>query len=99
MRFLGAMNRTRAKQIVRLVNVDSQPGQAQGIKSVPTLLENNQRPLVGTAAFEWLKQFDGDSELESFMGGAQRLGFSDYTSNEGFIEFTEAYGTFEPPTS
>ena len=91
------MNRTRAAQLVRLVNIDSI--KPQGITSVPTLLENNQRALVGTAAFEWLKQFDGDSELESFVvGGSQRLGFSDYTSNEGFIEFAEGYAAFEPPT-
>ena len=71
------------------------PDQVARISAVPTLILASGQMLVGTKAFEWLKQFDGNTEVESFCLG-KGLPFSDLQDDHFAMEFTTPYSAFEP---
>lgn len=96
MRFVGAMDRTPAKGLVAKVDVNAlPPDQRRQVTAVPTLILNNGTHLVGTKAFEWLKQYEGQAELESFALG-KGLAFSDVQDDSFTLAFSTAYSAFEP---
>lgn len=99
-RFLDALRRTRAADQVRLVEVGQLgPQQLAAVVAVPALVTAEGQTLYGTKAFEWLKQFEGDAELDAFYGGGgQTLAFSEI-DGMGYASYAEGYGDFVAPPS
>lgn len=93
MRFLDSLKRTRLAQSVRLVNVDDTP--VQGLKFLPTLVVDG-RTHVGSDAFAYLKQFDGDVNLGFYEGASARgfcsLPFSSLHDASGAASYIENFG-------
>ena len=94
-RFMESLNRTRLKTVARLVNIDHTT--VNGLKFLPTVVVDGT-PKIGTAAFEWLKTFDGDMELQTYGGGSCKLGFSRLDDSNCQIEFVDHHDTFVAPT-
>ncbi len=95
-RFIDALSRTSAATQVALVDVSRMSkAQREQVTAVPALIVDNGTTLYGTKAFEWLKQFEADVELESFVGNGS-LPFSDVNSVQGYATYAEAFSTFEP---
>ena len=89
-----------ATKNVQLVNVDSlPPSQRASLQVVPTVQTHAGQVLAGTKAFEFLKQFEADTEFEAFDGlGCGGLEFSSCLEGEGASKFQkmDMYGAFEP---
>lgn len=98
MRFLDALGRTPAASNVAVIDVHDMPAdQAAHLAAVPALFTGDGNgTLYGTKAFEWLKQFEGDVELDGFVAGQGSLGFSDFTSMQGYVTYAQGYSAFEP---
>lgn len=95
-RFIGALDRTKVRDTVAKVDVGTlAPHHRQHVTAVPMLLMSNGSRLVGTKAFEWLKQFEGDAELESFAVG-KGLAFSHVEDVSGLLSYSTPYGDFQP---
>lgn len=96
MRFLGALNRTPARASVTKIEVGAlTPEQRRQVTAVPTLITASGSVLVGTKAFEWLKQFEGQMEVDSFSLG-RGLPFSEIMDDEAAMSFATPYSAFEP---
>lgn len=96
MRFLGALNRTPMKNSVARIDVNTlPPQQRQHVSAVPMLILSGGITLVGTKAFEWLKDYERDVEVDSFCGG-QGLAFSEIGDECGPASFSTPYSAFEP---
>lgn len=96
-RFIGALDRTPAKHAVARHDVNFMSlEQRKHIPAVPMLVTNQGSVHVGQHAFEWLKQFDSQVELETFcpMGGG--LPFSDVSDSHALLTQATPYGAFEP---
>lgn len=97
MRFVGALDRTPARGTVAKVDVNSlSPEQCRHVTAVPTLVLNTGTVLVGTQAFDWLKQFEGQLELDSYTPGRGSLPFSDFHDDQFALNYSQPYGPFEP---
>lgn len=100
MRFLGALDRTPQAAQVRRIDVNTLTQQQRGyIHAVPMLVLNTGAVLTGTQAFQWLKEYEQGSTLDSFdlcAPGLGRLAFSDFGSADSTILFSSAYSQFEP---
>lgn len=98
MRFLDALGRTAEASNVAVVDVHEVPAdQAAHLAAVPALITGDGNgTLYGTKAFEWLKQFEADVELDGFVAGQGSLGFSDFTSMQGYVTYAQGYSAFEP---
>lgn len=96
-RFIDALSRTSAAASVAVVDVASlAPQQLARVAAVPALVLSDGSTLYGTKAFEWLKQFEGDVDLEGFEGEAGALAFSEVTSSTSYANYTSVYSAFEP---
>jgi len=96
MRFLGALDRTPAKGMVRRVDVNTlHLEQRKHITAVPTLVLSSGAMLVGTQAFEWLKEYEGQVEVDSFTPG-RGLPFSNVEDDTATLFFSTPYSAFEP---
>ncbi len=94
-RFLDGLRRSVARASVQVIDVDQVP--AQGVQYVPTVVVSSGQMLVGTKAFEWLREHDTDAELEPYSLAVTRgLAFSDINST-GHAQFAEAFSTFIKP--
>jgi hypothetical protein len=94
MRFLDALRRTSVAGAVALVDVTQLTEQQRSsVKAVPTLYTEGVA-VVGTKAFEWLKQYEADVDLESFSGNGS-LAFSE-VSSMGYAAYSDDFGPFEP---
>lgn len=95
-RFIDALRRTSMATAVNYLDVTRlDPQQLSRVQAVPAVVTAQGQTLYGTKAFEWLKQFEGDVELEGFGGENGALAFSDVDSL-GYAMYTEGYSTFEP---
>lgn len=96
-RFIDALQRTSVADRVVMVDV-AQLTQEQlaTITAVPTLVTPEGQTVHGTRAFEWLKQYEGDVELEAFCGGGGGLAFSD-VNGIGYATYADSFGEFQPP--
>ena len=65
------------------------------VAAVPALLTPEGQTMYGTKAFEWLKQYEADVELESFYGNGS-LAFSE-VGGMGYATYDEGFGDFEAP--
>lgn len=95
-RFIDALNRTTAAAQVTLLDVNRlSPDQLQRVQAVPALILETGQTMYGTKAFEWLKQYEGDVELEGFCANGT-LPFSDVASAQGYATYAESFSSFEP---
>jgi hypothetical protein len=95
-RFIDALKRTSAASAVTLVDVAQlTPQQLAGVQAVPALVTSQGQTLYGTKAFEWLKQYEADVELEGFAAAGGSLAFSDVGSM-GYATFATEFSAFEP---
>lgn len=96
MRFIGALDRTPAARSVARVDVNTlTPDQRAQVTAVPMLVLNTGTVVVGTKAFEWLKQYEGQMEVESYSLG-RGLAFSDYHDDQFTMSWSTPYSDFEP---
>lgn len=96
LRFMDALGRTTAARDVRLVDVSQLTDvQLQRVQAVPALVLAGGQTMYGTKAFEWLKQYEADVELESFAANGT-LAFSDVQSPQGYATYAEQFSSFEP---
>lgn len=96
MRFLGALERTPARASVTKLDVNSlSPDQRRHVSAVPMLILNTGTVLVGTKAFEWLKQHEAQMELESFSLG-KGLAFSEIHDDAFTMSYSTPYSDFTP---
>jgi hypothetical protein len=97
-RFIQSMKKTRLARCVSAVNVDQTP--VQGLKFLPTLVVDG-RHHVGSEAFSYLKQFDGDVSLDAYEGASARgscsLPFSSVSDSSGFASYIENFSSLGPP--
>ena len=94
-RFIGALDRTPIASQVQRIDVSSlSPQQRAQVPAVPMLLLDSGATLVGSKAFEWLKQYEAGVELESYMA-ADGLGFSSIDDTNTFVTYAHAWSPFE----
>jgi len=95
-RFMDALSRTPVASQVSYVDVATlTPQQLARVSAVPALVLPNGGTLYGTKAFEWLKQYEGEVELDGFSGENGALAFSDI-STSGYACYAQNYSAFEP---
>lgn len=95
-RFMDALSRTPMASQVNLVDVVTlNPTQVARVQAVPALITPQGTTMYGTQAFEWLKQYEADVELEGFTVGNGSLAFSEVDSR-GYATYADDFGTFEP---
>lgn len=97
MRFIGALERTPVRNNVSKLDVNSLSAEQQKhVSAVPMLILNTGTVLVGTKAFDWLKQYEGQVELDSYTPGRGGLPFSDFHDDQFTLTYSTPYGPFEP---
>lgn len=95
-RFMDALSRTPIASQVNLVDVVTlNPTQVARVQAVPALITPQGTTMYGTQAFEWLKQYEADVELEGFTVGNGSLAFSEVESR-GYATYADDFGAFEP---
>ena len=96
-RFIDALGRTSAASGVSLVEVSTlNPTQLARVAAVPALVTPQGGTLYGTKAFEWLKQFEADMQIDGFDGENGALAFSDVSSAQSYATYAQSYSAFEP---
>ena len=99
-RFLGALERTPVASRVQRIDVATlSPEQRRAVPAVPMLVLDNGTSLVGSQAFQWLKQYEGEVELDTYEGARGcrgGLGFSDVSMDAGLISYAQTYSAFGP---
>lgn len=94
-RFIDALKRTSAATNVSLVDVATlSSSQLASVQAVPAMVLADGQTMYGTKAFEWLKQFEGDVELDGFAGNGS-LPFSDVASHQGYATYAQRFSAFE----
>lgn len=95
-RFIGALDRTAVARQVARIDVNTLPAEQQRqVSAVPMLVLSSGQTLLGTRAFEWLRSYEGETELESFAPG-RGLAFSDINDDQCAMTYTTPYSAFEP---
>jgi hypothetical protein len=81
------------------VNVDTlTTDQRSRVAAVPLLVLQNGAALSGSQAFEWLKQFESDVELDSYdvlQGASGSLGFASVDDTDGMLTYSTNFSAFE----
>lgn len=97
-RLLHIVNKVPSlKKRVDIRSVDTMsPAERSGLQYVPTIVDDAGRQHVGTRAFEFLKEYEMEIELDPAPVGMGRLEFA---SLEGFgeNEYMESFGEFTAP--
>lgn len=85
----------RLRNSMHIIDVDQlSPDQRAGLQYVPTIVADG-RQYIGSKAFEYLKQFDAEIELEPVSLGG-RLAYAS-VEGDGGVQYTEAFGEFVVP--
>ena len=99
-RFLSAVGRVPSLASgggARFVNVDASPEAARMVTAVPTVVTRDGA-FVGSKAFEWLAQFQDQTELDSCpltgCGGGLAWAALD---GDSFAQFSDNFSPFEAP--
>lgn len=96
-RFLATLRRIPSLRNTHVVNIDTlAPEQRNKIEFVPTFVDTRGSVHTGAKAFDYLKEFDGEVELESAPLGGGSLAFGSLTDGEG-LEYSGFYGEFTAP--
>lgn len=91
---MDALQKTRVVNTVQLLNVHELAESVQSqIQAVPVIVSGGAT-LVGTAAFEWLRQFDSEMELEAFATG-DGLQFSSVDDSASYAQSNTGYSPFQ----
>ena len=94
-RFVGAMERTPVASQVQRIDVDTlTPEQRRHVHAVPMVVLDDGTSLVGSKAFEWLKQHEERVELDSFSASSG-LGFSAIDDTNTFVTYSQNFSAFE----
>lgn len=84
---------------IQVLDIDRlPPDQKRGLQFVPTLVDDYETQYIGSRAFEFLKQYDGEVELEAAPMG-MGLAFSSLqpSGTYGGMQYVERYGDFTAP--
>jgi hypothetical protein len=96
LRFIEALRMTSAASSTVMIEVSQlDPARLSRVAAVPALIQPDGTPLYGTAAFEWLKLFQGELTPDGFAGEGGALAFSTLDS-AGYAMYTTDYTPFEP---
>jgi len=80
----------------RVIDIDTlAPDQRASLEFVPTVVVQGQH-FVGSKAFEYLKQYDGEVELEPMGLGTGALAYAD-VGGDGSMQYIEQFGDFSVP--
>jgi hypothetical protein len=82
---------------VKLLDVQTlSPAERSGLQFVPTVVDDEGRQHVGTKAFDLMKRYEEEMDLQSAPLSGGRLAFS---SLEGFgeTEYADYFGDFTAP--
>ena len=88
---MNTIRRIPALQDTRIVDVEFSP--APGIEFVPTLVDARGKKYVGGKAFEYLRQFDGEIQLEPMQLGTGALAYGSI-ENGNELDFIQGYYEF-----
>lgn len=98
-RLVDSLNKVPSLQgRMQIIDIDRlDPSQRAGLQYVPTLVDSSNVQHVGSRAFEWVKQYDSEIELEPAPGGVGSLQFADL-GGSGESQRVEGFGDFVPVT-
>lgn len=86
-----------AKKDIRVVDIDTlSQSQRDYLQVVPTVQTPEGRALTGSAAFELLKGYESDMELEPWSSGGGGVVFSDFASGDGIPHHVQFWEEFTP---
>lgn len=88
-RMVNTLKRIPSLQSTRVVDIDRTP--TPGIEYVPTLVDSRGTTYIGSKAFEYLKQYDGEIELEGMQLGSGGLAFGSIQDG-GELNYSAAFG-------
>jgi hypothetical protein len=92
-RFIESLDRVPSGAGVKRIEVSRLPPEMyQRVAAVPTLVLENGQQLVGSKAFEWLKQFDAEVELDGW-GGGNGLAYAPLEGDQ-YVQFAPRFGDF-----
>lgn len=87
-RLMNTVRRIPSLQDARIVDVEHSP--TLGIEHVPTLIDERGRTYVGGKAFEYLKQFESEMELEPMQLGTGSLAYGSI-GNGGELHYIDGF--------
>jgi hypothetical protein len=85
---MNTVRRIPSLQDARIVDVEHSP--TLGIEHVPTLIDERGRTYVGGKAFEYLKQFESEMELEPMQLGTGSLAYGSI-GNGGELHYIDGF--------
>lgn len=85
MRIMSIVRRTPSLQGANIVDVER--GVPPGIDHVPTIVDDRGMKHTGAKAFEFLKKFDGETEIEAMDIGSGGLAYGSIEAG-GELEFS-----------
>jgi len=91
MRLFNIVKRTPSLQGAQVVDIDH--GVPAGIESVPTIVDDRGTKHVGSSAFEFLKKFEAETDLQPMdlgSGGGLAFGSLDGGGELDFVGFGAA---------
>ena len=94
MRIIDRIPSIKQRVVARDIDTLS-PSERSKLQYVPTIVDNSGRQYVGTQAFELLKQYEGEMELDAAPTGFGKLEFASLNGS-GESEYVEHYGDFVP---
>jgi hypothetical protein len=89
----------KLQSIVSVVDITTLPPDQMGnLQYVPTIVTSSGQQYVGAQAFEYLKQYEGEMEVECAPSGlgTGRLAFATI-GGDAAMQFVEGFGEFNPP--
>ena len=89
---MNTIRRIPALQDTRIVDVETS-AIPPGIELVPTLVDARGKKYVGGKAFEYLRQFDGEIQLEPMQLGTGALAYGSI-ENGNELDFIQGYYEF-----
>jgi hypothetical protein len=84
-------------QNIQMIDIDKHPEYAKYISAVPSLQLSDGQVLIGSKAFDFIKQYDCEVELQTFsFAGSTGLPYSDVETDGNSWDFPRAYSEFSP---
>lgn len=84
-RLLNTIKRIPSLQAARIIDIDRGP--VQGIEHVPTLVDQRGRRHVGGKAFEFLKQYEDEIDIQPLQLGSGSLPYGSIQDG-GELQYT-----------
>lgn len=90
-RLMGTVKRIPSLSDTRIVDIDRYS--VQGIEYVPTLVDDYGTTHIGSKAFEYLKKYQGEIQIDAMEIGTGRLAFGSL-DDDGELNFTSMASDF-----